>query len=312
MSVDIHWDLLSPDGPSRTTPHRSLSTSSSSSLPSLPLLPTDPLAVSLIQLLNDQLASASRPSFIGPVTVTGLDFGSSGPEVEIRDIRDVWRGFEEGEDDSGDDAISPPSAPSAFGEEYDFIDLGDFESDGFVSRSVAAVGLNSARSFLPQLSPARPPSPPARVPGHPPSSSIPSLQVHFRVSHHSNLIMTLLTSLQVNYPSPMFMALPLKLSITGLTMNAELIVAYSGNRNRIHLCIADEPDTGKEGDPGPKADRPPIGQRILSNLSIESEIGHADAHVLRNVGKVERFIADVIRKAITDELVYPNFYTIAL
>jgi distribution and morphology protein 12 len=55
-----------------------------------------------------------------------------------------------------------------------------------------------------------------------------------------------------------------------------------------------------------------IGQRILPELHIESEIGHADAHVLRNVGKVERFIADAVRKVLVDELVFPNFHTIAL
>jgi distribution and morphology protein 12 len=54
------------------------------------------------------------------------------------------------------------------------------------------------------------------------------------------------------------------------------------------------------------------GQRILPHLHIESEIGHADAHVLRNVGKVERFIVDVVRKTLVDELVFPNFHTIAL
>ena len=41
----------------------------------------------------------------------------------------------------------------------------------------------------------------------------------------------------------------------------------------------------------------------------ESEIGQADKHVLRNVGRVERFIQDVIRKSIVEELVFPNFHT---
>ena len=56
----------------------------------------------------------------------------------------------------------------------------------------------------------------------------------------------------------------------------------------------------------------PIGQRLLPNIYIESEIGQADKHVLKNVTRVERFIQDVIRKSIVEELVFPNFHTLIL
>ncbi len=97
------------------------------------------------------------------------------------------------------------------------------------------------------------------------------------------------------------MSLPLKLIVTGLTLSADLILAYSSDKHRVHLCVVDEAEDGGG-----------LGMRLLPNLQIESEIGHADAHVLRNVGKVERFIADVVRKTLVDELVFPNFHTIAL
>ncbi|KAJ3552295.1 hypothetical protein NM688_g4224 [Phlebia brevispora] len=38
----------------------------------------------------------------------------------------------------------------------------------------------------------------------------------------------------------------------------------------------------------------------------------ADKHVLKNVTRVERFIQDVIRKTIEEELVFPNFHTLVL
>ena len=57
---------------------------------------------------------------------------------------------------------------------------------------------------------------------------------------------------------------------------------------------------------------PPIGERLLPNIDIESEIGQADKHVLKNVGRVERFIQDVVRKSIVEELVFPNFHTLIL
>lgn len=98
------------------------------------------------------------------------------------------------------------------------------------------------------------------------------------------------------------MSLPLKLSITGLQLAADIIVAFDGEKNRVHLTIIDEGD--EEG--------VPVGMRLLPEMRIDSEVGHSDAHVLRNVGKIERFIADVMRKTLVDELVFPNFHTIAL
>lgn len=112
------------------------------------------------------------------------------------------------------------------------------------------------------------------------------------------------------------MSLPLKLSITGLQLAADLIVAFDGEKKRIHLTILDDDAESNGSAPG-NGDRPgshgvSIGQRLLPEMRIDSEIGHSDAHVLRNVGKVERFIGDVVRKTLVDELVFPNFHTIAL
>ncbi|KAG6836873.1 hypothetical protein H0H93_001933 [Arthromyces matolae] len=162
----------------------------------------------------------------------------------------------------------------------------------------------------------------------------PNLQVHLHVNWHSDLRITLTTSLLINYPSPLFMSLPIKLSITGLVFNGELAVAYEGERRRIHICILDDLDPyGPAGsrpkresagstppeldeDTVPTSNRPskplPVGQRLLPNIYIESEIGQADKHVLKNVTRVERFIQDVIRKTIEEELVFPNFHTLVM
>lgn len=138
----------------------------------------------------------------------------------------------------------------------------------------------------------------------------------------------------------MFMSLPIKLSVTGLVFNGEVVVAYEGERRRIHLCVVDELDPygplagerqkrdtpSSTGTPAeqeddiaghtpvnPKPSKPlPIGQRLLPNIFIESEIGQADKHVLKNVTRVERFIQDVIRKTVEEELVFPNFHTLVL
>ncbi|KIK62899.1 hypothetical protein GYMLUDRAFT_41760 [Collybiopsis luxurians FD-317 M1] len=221
----------------------------------------------------------------------------------------------------------------------------------------------------------------------PPANPHPNLQLHFHISWHSDLRITLTTSLLINYPSPGFMSLPIKLSVTGLVFEGEVVVGYegdpssSGRKNkrgkdgkdeeeepngterRIHLCVLDELDpygpkvdrpkrdsfasdspplTQDHGDPPlsssttltpPKDDsdplalsppsppRPhhypsnkplPIGIRLLPSIFIESEIGQADKHALKNVNRVERFIQDVIRKTVEEELVFPNFCTIVL
>jgi distribution and morphology protein 12 len=150
--------------------------------------------------------------------------------------------------------------------------------------------------------------------------------------------MTLNTSLLINYPSPMFMSLPIKLSITGLAFDGEVAVAYEGERRRVHICILDDldpygpaverpkresagssltpPELEDESPPTtipPRPSKPlPIGQRLLPSIYIESEIGQADKHVLKNVTRVERFIQDVIRKTVEEELVFPNFHTLLL
>jgi len=136
----------------------------------------------------------------------------------------------------------------------------------------------------------------------------------------------------------MFMSLPIKLSITGLLFNGQLAIAYQGDHHRVHLCILDDldpygpsassktpsstpPENGEEdlsahtappSAGGELGKPPPIGQRLLPNIFIESEIGQADKHVLKNVTRVEKFIQDVIRKTVEEELVFPNFHTLVL
>lgn len=441
MSLDINWSLLSTPnaeaGPSKppTASYRE---------PNDPLHPSaETLTNHLISVLNTQLASTKRPSFIGTIEITQFDFGSTAPEVEIKDIRDVWRafdeddeeeaeGFEEEEilrDDRGDyehdgqqygydsrrasgrssEVFHPHHqqyqqqphmgnghrnrigdgqsiVPLMDGPNVDWDDtasvfssnrrqsihavglgargLGGLKDlglgspggavgggyghpNGLFSPGLGGVGLGAASVFSHPLSPrgngpgsiryqppptqhthiSHPPSP-ARPPQIRPSanttspnstssqsSSIPSLQLHLSLTHTSDLTLTLLTSLIVNYPSSVFMSLPLKLSITGLQLAADLIVAFDGEKKRIHLTIIDddyESNAHSHGHPHGGHGVLPVGQRLLPEMRIDSEIGHSDAHVLRNVGKVERFIADVVRKTLVDELVFPNFHTIAL
>lgn len=405
MSLDIDWDLLTSSDPSSS------------------------LSTHLITSLNAHLASASGPSFIGPISVSAFDFGSIAPSIEIRDIRDVWRAFDDDEDDEEDDdegyededdwgratrdqsfdsydsnMFAPAANPNTRirqkgrsgdieeedEDDYEVLEEDDDEDDnvsvfsGMSPRySVAGVGMGfglgagvgggtpsatarrlgggtfarqqsqtiplsrsiSQSLFSPPLPSSarhqRPPthhrnirSPISSNPTSPPtyptpptlssssSGGVPSIQLHLHITHNSNITLTLLTSLQVNYPSSLFMSLPLKLCVTGLTLDMDLVLAYAnteeqdkappagrrrtrrkgGGKGKVHICLTDE-------DPSSSIS---VGERIIPNVQIESEIGDGDVHVLRNVGKVERFIVEALRKTIVDELVFPNFHTVVL
>ena len=466
MSVDLDWDNL-----------------------------TSELANSLVDILNRQLGSAPRPSFIGPIEVLSFEFGNVPPDVEVIDIRNIHPDFLEDDEEHDDEddpvpsdrptpptrqdqphqsergfASNPPGPAEELGEvedNFEWVPRKALRSKGldgyhppypshplshlpgganraspsprigvmdmFGSTPSLHHGVYSGTPWSPAMSNlldlratsyyppsmaqglrgsvyggsvpgsrlgSRKPSlqgeslrlptqdtqnlpnqgPDATMSSGPQSQHTkrehPNLQLHLHVSWESNLRLTLITSLLINYPSPVFMTLPIKLSITGLVFEGQLAVAYQGEKKRVHLCILDEldpyvpsaphrnRDSGVPGDksnpnspvvmpssesredltsdPVPTSSIPnrrprevplshqnsedsimreesernekpvPIGQRLLPNIYIESEIGQADKHVLKNVTRVERFIQDVIRKSIVEELVFPNFHTLIL
>ncbi|KAF8237694.1 hypothetical protein L208DRAFT_1246049 [Tricholoma matsutake] len=324
------------------------------------------LASYLVEVLNRQLSNAERPSFIGPVEVTSLDFGSTSPDVELVDLRDIYRDFledddeeldrgpvkvmEGAEDEEGFEWVSRRAGGREEGLAYHHLPP-HIRYGRYGSASIFAnpPSLNApADAWIPDPVHSQPDS---SHPHHEPETTQPpqptehpNLQLHLHINWHSNLRITLTTSLLINYPSPMFMSLPIKLSVTGLIFTGELAVAYEGARRRVHICILDDldpygpaaagdrpkrnpnpldsasstppeldedsPQTG--ADKGRSAKPLPVGQRLLPSIYIESEIGQTDKHVLKNVTRVERFIQDVMRKTVEEELVFPNFHTLVM
>jgi len=306
------------------------------------------LANTLVNILNRHLTHTPRPSFIGPIEVTGLDFGTTAPDVELVDLRDIYRDFLE---DDSDAASEPDNVKVTEGADDDFEWVSRRASRRGLAEDALAYhhlpphiryGRGPAMDvFAPALYPrdmwrAPQPSSASSQPETRPASPVPDeqharpdLQLHLHLNWHSNLRLTLTTSLLINYPSPSFMSLPIKLSVTGLVFNGEVAVAYQGSRGRVHICILDDLDPygpacrrersqsstpSDMDDEGGRRDgkRLPVGQRLLPSILIESEIGQTDKHVLKNVTRVERFIQDVIRKTVEDELVFPNFHTLIM
>lgn len=68
------------------------------------------LAQSLLAKLNRSLAAAARPDFIGPISLTSLDFGNDPPDVRLTQIGDVWRQFVDVEGQAAKDGATRRSA----------------------------------------------------------------------------------------------------------------------------------------------------------------------------------------------------------
>ncbi|XP_006457800.1 hypothetical protein AGABI2DRAFT_215739 [Agaricus bisporus var. bisporus H97] len=265
------------------------------------------LASHVVDLLNKQLEAVERPSFIGPVHVVSLDFGSSAPDVELVDMKDIYRDFLEGDDDDDDGGPVKVTEGGLNGTAVD-------EDDGFewVSRRAGNKSVEVDNPFASSSAPYPTSEPASPRPEESPPNPHPNLQLHLHVNWHSNLRISIQTSLLINYPSPMFMSLPIRLSITGLFFNGEVVVAYEGERKRVHICILDDLDPY-----GPLGGRRTTGldtdlNLLLPSIFIESEIGQTDKHVLKNVTRVERFIQDVVRKTLEEELVFPNYHTLVM
>lgn len=172
----------------------------------------------------------------------------------------------------------------------------------------------SFRSISGQISPAAEERESTPAPSS--SSQLPSLQMRLSLLWPTTTFrLTISTSLLINYPSPAFMSLPLTLSVTGLVLRAGLIIALEGEHQRAHVCLVEEENEDEDDAAAAAAGtakKVSAGMNILPTITFDSEVGEHEKHVLKNVGKVEKFVAEVMRKGLEDELVYPNYYTIDL
>ncbi|KAK2743793.1 Mitochondrial distribution and morphology protein 12 [Myotisia sp. PD_48] len=150
-------------------------------------------------------------------------------------------------------------------------------------------------------------------------------QVFCRLQYNGNMRLSLTAQILLDYPMPNFVGLPLKLNITGFTFDGVAVIAHI--RRRVNLCFlssedadtllgADEKgvdeDTLKEqtGNSNHGSSRR-RNDSLLREIRVESEIGRMEngKQVLKNVGKVEKFILEQVRRIFEEEFVYPSFWT---
>jgi distribution and morphology protein 12 len=149
------------------------------------------------------------------------------------------------------------------------------------------------------------------------------IQVVAHVQYSGDVKMSLTAEILLDYPMQSFVGIPLKLNITGLSFDGVAILAYI--KKRAHFCFLSPDDaealvgsetgfsgmqTDSRGKNAQPVQRPKIGG-LLENIRVESEIGGQGSgkQVLKNVGKVESFVLEQVRRIFEDEFVYPSFWT---
>ncbi|PNP55283.1 hypothetical protein THARTR1_04425 [Trichoderma harzianum] len=159
------------------------------------------------------------------------------------------------------------------------------------------------------------------------------VQAVFRIRYSGDVRLNLTAEILLDYPMPSFVGIPLKLNITGLTFDGVGVLAHI--RKRVHFCFLNPDDAlaavGPEGEgttetssatattatgggdlqtPGKKQSGGRFGG-LLQEIKVESEIGERESgrQSLKNVGKVERFVLEQVRRIFEEEFVYPSFWT---
>ncbi|MCJ1419765.1 Mitochondrial distribution and morphology protein 12 [Xylographa parallela] len=154
------------------------------------------------------------------------------------------------------------------------------------------------------------------------------LQVVLRITYSGDVRLSLTAEILLDYPMPSFVGIPLKLNITGLSFDGVALIAYL--RKRAHFCFLGQEDAemlvGAESTVVASDDHAEAqghsrtdkhGEKLgglLREIRVESEIGQKEGgkQVLKNVGKVEKFVLDQVRRIFEEEFVYPSFWTFLL
>lgn len=157
-----------------------------------------------------------------------------------------------------------------------------------------------------------------------PSPAAPSptdTQITLHITYTGSVSLSITAALLLDYPMSSFASIPLKLSITGLSFDGVALLAYL--RKRAHFCFLGAEDAqvligaeaGLEGRAGEGGGIREGGKNKLGGLireiRVESEIGKREGgkQSLKNVGKVEKFVVEQVRRIFEEEFVWPSWWT---
>ncbi|CUM64192.1 uncharacterized protein PRCAT00001786001 [Priceomyces carsonii] len=147
------------------------------------------------------------------------------------------------------------------------------------------------------------------------------------VDYLGDLCMEVTVNLLVNFPSPQFISLPIKLHVSDLAIHSVAAIAYLKNCIFFSLLCdiddnvadyfssfhAESNNNGSTLNTGGNfvdyITAPNTRERIdiIKKVKIESEIGEVENNILRNVGKVERFLIEKLRTLLREEIAWPSW-----
>jgi distribution and morphology protein 12 len=115
-------------------------------------------------------------------------------------------------------------------------------------------------------------------------------QIVIRIRHSGPILLSFRGSFVSDYPAAEFLSLPIRIQIRAIRINGLFLLARLGDST--FLSLRRDADTELA-------------------FTLDSEIGDATRHSLKNVGKVEAFIQNLIHKVTDLILVYPNYLTLS-
>ncbi|CAG8836478.1 21435_t:CDS:2, partial [Racocetra persica] len=202
MSFDIFWEKLDKD-----------------------------LANKVQDLLNEYFRNSNnKPSFIGDIEISDFSFGTIPPSIEIVNVTDPFLEFylpdnanidvecKFADDNYEHLPIEFPNNPSIASIDNNSTHLAD---DTSVNSSY--LDDNSIQSDELTDEP------------EVPLKQDTDVQLHVNMNYKGNMRMTITTELHMNYPSMMFMSLPIRLTVTGFEFSATAVIASL--RQRVNFCF---------------------------------------------------------------------------
>jgi len=150
------------------------------------------------------------------------------------------------------------------------------------------------------------------------------VQIVAHLRYSGNIKLSLTAEILLDYPMPSFVGIPVQLNVTGLTFDGVAVIAYM--KKKAHFCflapedaevvvVGDSVDGSAAGGNGDRAGGGGgSGVRVgglFEEIKVESEIGLKvqGKQVLKNVGRVEKFVLEQVRRIFESEFVYPSFWT---
>lgn len=179
----------------------------------------------------------------------------------------------------------------------------------------------------------------------PSSTDVNDLQILFEVKYDDDLQIELNTSLVLNYPSNEFMALPINIKVSFLSLHVLCLLGCFNKGKRIVFSVLCDVEnegsyTNKDimGDLSTKKMGSPLERlAIIRNLSIETEVGDGTSNpphdfqihdndassdasfnsstngtTLRNVDKLEQFLVEKLKNFLRQEVGWPSWITFEL